>query len=220
MAALETVACPGCDLLQTLPVLPPRAKARCARCGEIVASQPADPLDRPLALTLAAGIVFVVANTAPLLALSILGREVSTTILGGAREMWLHGEETTALAVALCAVLAPAAYIAFMLAVLLAVRQPRAPWFAGKLLRWADRVRPWAMDEVMLLGILVALVKMSDLATVVPGLGLYALGVLVVLLCEIMVTVDLREVWNRTDWADGGLAARARGAVGSTGAAR
>src|ERR1700687_6056669 len=109
MAALETVACPGCDLLQTLPVLPPRAKARCPRCGEILAVRPADPLDAPLALTLAAAIVFIVENTAPLMALSTLGREVSTTILGGAHQMWLHGEEITALAVAFCAVIAPAA---------------------------------------------------------------------------------------------------------------
>jgi paraquat-inducible protein A len=103
------------------------------------------------------------------MALSTLGREVSTTILGGAHQMWLHGEEITAVAVAFCAVIAPAAYIALMLAVMLAVRRPRAPWLAGELLRWAEWVRRWAMDEVMMLGILVALVKMADLATVIPG---------------------------------------------------
>jgi paraquat-inducible protein A len=220
MAAVETVACPGCDLLQTLPALPQRAKARCPRCGEILASHPADPLDRPLALTLAAAIVFIVANTAPLMALSTLGREVSTTVLGGAHEMWLHGEEITALVVAFCAVIAPAAYIVFMLAVLLAVRRPRIPWLAGELLRWADLVRPWAMDEVMMLGILVALVKMSDLATVIPGIGMYAVGVLVVLLCEIMVTVDPREVWSRAEWAESSPLRRVPGTASSAAPAR
>jgi paraquat-inducible protein A len=59
------------------------------------------------------------------------------------------------------------------------------------------------MDEVMTLGILVALVKLAQLATVTPGIGIYAVGVLVVLLCEIMVTVDRREVWSQVEWASG-----------------
>jgi paraquat-inducible protein A len=211
--ALETVACPGCDLLQTLPPLPHKAKARCPRCGEILAVHPPDPLERPLALTLAAALVFIVANTAPLMEMSTLGREVSTTIVGGAHQLWVHGEELTALAVAFCAVIAPAAYIAFMLAVLLAVRRARAPRIAGELLRWAILLRPWAMDEVMMLGVLVAIVKLTQLATVIPGMGMYAVGVLVVLLCEIMVTVDPREVWSRADWADGRLPRRVLGSA-------
>ena len=70
----ETVACPDCDLLQRIPELAPGAKARCARCGHVLASQSADPLDRPLALTLAAAIVFIVANTTSLMGLSAVGR--------------------------------------------------------------------------------------------------------------------------------------------------
>ena len=42
------------------------------------------------------------------------------------------------------------------------------------------------------LGILVALVKIAQLATVIPDIGMYAVGVLVVLLCAIAVTFDPR----------------------------
>ena len=70
---METVACPDCDLLQRLPELPPGGKARCPRCGNTLATQPSDPLDRPLALTITAAIVFIVANTAPLMGLSAVG---------------------------------------------------------------------------------------------------------------------------------------------------
>jgi len=163
---LETVACPACDLLQEIPLLPPGGKARCPRCGEPLASRPSDPLDRPLGLTLAAAIVFVVANTAPLMGLSAVGRQASTSIIGGAFEMWVQGRELTAVIVAFCVVIAPASYIAFMLTVLLAVRWPPAPPWVGELLRWADVMQPWSMDEVMMLGVLVALVKIAELATV------------------------------------------------------
>ena len=129
---MSTVACPGCDLLQRIPPLPPGGKARCPRCGETLASRPAGSLDRPLALTLAAAIVLIVANTQPMMGLSAVGRQASTTILGGAYEMWVQGLDLTAMVVAFCVVIAPAGYLAFMLTVLLAARRPPArvttPW--------------------------------------------------------------------------------------------
>jgi len=56
---------------------------------------------------------------------------------------------------------------------------------------------------VMMLGILVALIKIAELATVDPGIGMVAVGVLVVLFPAIMVTFDPREVWKRVEWDDG-----------------
>jgi paraquat-inducible protein A len=199
----ETVACPDCDLLQRIPALEPGAKARCARCGHILASQSADPLDRPLALTLAAAIAFIVANTASLMDLSAVGRYASTTIPNGAYEMWLQGQEITAVIVAFCAVIAPGAYILFMLTVLLAVRRPPASHWVGELLRWGNSMQPWSMGEVLILGIMVALIKIAELASVDAGIGMYAIGALVVLLAAISMTFDPREVWRRVEWMDG-----------------
>ena len=200
---MSTVACPGCDLLQRIPPLPPGGKARCPRCGETLASRPAASLDRPLALTLAAAIVLIVANTQPMMGLSAVGRQASTTILGGAYEMWVQGRELTAMVVAFCVVIAPAGYLACMLTILLAARRPPAPPWVGGLLRWADFMKPWSMLEVMMLGVLVALVKIAELATVTPGVGMYATGLLVLLLPAIAVAFDPEEIWNRVEWAHG-----------------
>jgi len=199
---METIACPDCDLLQHLPELPPGSKARCARCGCLVASRAVDPIDRPLALTLTAVLVLLIANTAPLMDLSAVGRHARTTIVGGAYEMWVQGQELTAVIVAFCAVIAPAIYLVFLVTVLLAVRRPPAPHWVGELLRWATSMQPWSMNEVMLLGILVALIKIAELATVDAGIGMYAVGALVVLFPAIMVTFDPDEVWQRIKWAD------------------
>ena len=199
---METVACEECDLLQHLPELSPGSKARCARCGNTIAIRPTDPLDRPLALTIAAAIAFIVAHTTPLMGLSAVGRRASTTIVGGAIEMWQQGEQVTAVIVAFCAGIAPGGYILFMLAVLLAVRRPPAPQWVGELLRWGRAMQPWSMNEVMILGILVALIKIAELATVEPGIAMYAMGALVVLFAAIMMTADPREAWKRIEWAD------------------
>ena len=200
---METVACPDCDLLQYLPQLPPGGKARCPRCSNTLATRPTDSLDRALALTLTAAIVLIVANTSPLMGLSAVGRQASTTIIGGAYEMWLQGQDVTAMVVAFCAVIAPASYILFMLTVLISVRRPPAPHWVGEMLRWAESIQPWSMSEVMMLGILVALIKIAELATVEPGIGIYSVGALIFLFAAITVTFDPREIWQRVQWAEG-----------------
>ena len=78
-----------------------------------------------------------------------------------------------------------------------------APAWAGTLLRWVEFHQPWAMMEVMMLGILVALVKIAELAAVIPGIGMFAVGVLIFLLAGMTVTFDAEEVWERVRWADG-----------------
>ncbi|WP_295508348.1 paraquat-inducible protein A [Accumulibacter sp.] len=197
------MACQECDLLQRIPALPVGGRARCARCGFLLAARPRDPLELPLVLTLTALIVFIVANAMPLMDLAAVGRYSSTTILGGARQMWLDGERITAMIVVFCAVIAPALYLLLMLAVLIAARRPPLPHWSGELLRWGLHMQPWAMYDVMLLGILVALIKIAQLATVDPGIGLFAMGLLAVLLPAIAVTFDAREVWKRVAWKHG-----------------
>jgi len=194
-------ACPGCDLLQRVPALPSGGWARCLRCGDTLAIEPGEgSLQRSLALATAAAIVFIIGNTTSLMGLSAVGRHASTTILGGAYELWLQGYQVTAAAVAFACVLAPAAYISVLLAVLFMTTRPPLPKWAGGLMRHAGFLLSWSMPEVMLLGILVALIKIAALATVIPGVGLYAMGVLVILLAAIKLTFDPRQVWRRLEW--------------------
>jgi len=47
------------------------------------------------------------------------------------------------------------------------------------------------------------LIKIAELASVGVGIGMYAVGALVVLLAAISVTFDPREAWKRIEWADG-----------------
>jgi paraquat-inducible protein A len=197
------LACPDCDLLQRIPPLRPGWKARCPRCGKVVAAHKPDSLNRTLALAFAAAIALIVANLTPLMGLSAVGRTASTTIIGGVQEMWLQDERITALLVGFCVVVAPAVQIGFLLAVLLAARRFPAPSWAGTLLRWAEIHQPWAMVEVMMLGILVALVKIAQLAAVRPGVGMFAVGALIFLLAAMMVAFDPGEVWERIRWANG-----------------
>ena len=196
------IACPHCDLLQRLPDLAPGGSARCPRCDRELWRRREDSLNRTLALTLGAAILYVVANSIPMLGLTVVGRQAATTVLGGALHLWENGPQLVAVLVFFTAIVAPALQILFMLGVVIGALRERPPRRVGTLLRHHPTTRTWSMIEVMMLGVLVALIKIADYATVIPGVALFILWVLVFLLAGIQASFDPREVWQRIEWAD------------------
>jgi len=199
----ELVACLQCDLLQELPELEVGGSARCPRCDHELWRRRDHPIHRTLPLALAAAILFVIANAVPMLGLSVAGRESFTTVIGGAAHLWNNDQQAVAVLVLLTAVLAPGLQIGITLAVALAALRDPVPSWAGTLLRRQPTARTWSMIEVMLLGVLVALIKIADYASVVPGTALFVLGTLVFLLAAMQAGFDPRAVWERVEWADG-----------------
>ena len=198
-------ACPDCDLLQQVPEPPPGARAACVRCGHVLRVGVVDGFDKPLALSVTTLIVLLIANLTPMMGLTVVGRHASTTIAGGCMDMWLAGERITAVIVAFCALVAPVGFILLIGVVLVLVRRPPAPTWAGEVLRWAQSMQPWAMLEVMMLGVLVALVKIAELASVQAGIGMYAIFAAMLLFPAIAASLDPERLWQRIRWADGEL---------------
>ena len=196
------IVCPHCDLLQRLPVLAPGASARCPRCNKELWRRREDSLNRTLALTLAAAVLYIIANSVSMLGLTIVGRAASTTVIGGVQTLWQDGQEIVAVLVFFTVILAPALQIGLMLAIVLGAMRPSAPRWVGTLLRHHPTTGTWSMIEVMMLGVLVALVKIADYATVIPGVALFVLGGLVFVLAAMQASFDAREVWEKIEWAD------------------
>src|SRR5271166_316326 len=194
------IACPHCDLLQRLPDLAPGGSARCPRCDRELWRRREDSLNRTLALTLGAAILYVVANSIPMLGLTVVGRQAATTVLGGALHLWENGPRLVAVLVFFTAIVAPALQIVFMLGIVLGALRERPPQWVGTLLRHHPTTRTWSMIEVMMLGVLVALIKIADYATVIPGVALFMLGGLVFLLAGMQASFDAHEVWARIEW--------------------
>ena len=194
---MARVACPDCDLLHSAIQVPDRGVAHCVRCGGPL------PLAAPvrgqpeLAAALAAMVLLAVAIAFPLMRLSELGRVSVTTLPQSALDMWTNGSEATAIVVAVCSFVAPAAYLALIIGALVGCMRRRPARWAGTLARWCGRVQPWAMPEVMLLGTLVAYVKVAEVADASPGVGMYAVGAVALLIAWLGNEVRSASVWSR-----------------------
>ena len=150
---------------------------------------------------MAAAVLYAIANSVPMLGITIVGRDDFTTVFGGARHLWTSGQSMVGLLVLFTAVIAPALQIGITLAIVLGARRRRPPRWVGALLRYQPTTRIWSMIEVMMLGVLVAITKIADYATVIPGQALFALGVLIFVLAGMQASFDPREVWERIKWA-------------------
>ena len=202
LADAALIACLDCDLLQRMPDVPPGASVRCPRCDKELWRHRTDSLNRTFALTLAALVLYLIANVVPMLGLTAAGHEAFTTVIGGAQQLWLDGQQMVAVLVLFAAVVSPGLQISFLLLIVLGARLQRPPVWIGIFLRHLHFTRTWSMIEVMLLGVLVALTKIADYATVILGTALFALFALVVLLAALQSCFDPREVWQRIEWVE------------------
>ena len=88
----HVVACRDCDLLHTLGELPEGATALCRRCGGVLRRRRRNTIERTLALSLAAAVLFAVANAFPFLSFAMKGQVTTTTLVSGVRRSLRPGE--------------------------------------------------------------------------------------------------------------------------------
>jgi paraquat-inducible protein A len=195
------LACPDCDLLQRLGDVPEGSTAVCSRCGGLLRKNPRNGLDRALALTYSAAILFVVANSFPFLSFEMKGEETHTTLATGIIDMYNQGKWEISLLVAFTIVIAPVAQIAILIYLLTPIRLGRVPYglpFAFRILR---HMLPWSMMEVFMIGILVAIPKLMGMASVIPGIALFAFVLLMLVLAGANAAFDPEYVWQRHEAA-------------------
>ena len=195
------VCCRICGLVQRLEALAPGMVAECAQCGGRLTDHKPNSLARTAAFTLAALSFYIPANLLPILRMDLYGVHSENTVWEGCRSLFQRGETLVAIVVFLASLVIPFLKLLglFFLVVTVSLgyrrRRPARTW----VYRTIDRVGPWAMLDVFLLAILVSLVKLGELATVLPGPGLFAFGAVVVLTILASSSFDPSLIWAEPD---------------------
>ncbi len=191
----DLIVCEKCDAVYRKTVLAPGEIARCKRCNAELDRHMGNRLRRLLPLTIASLIMFFVANCFPIVEIELQGLSNQTTLMGAVLALSKEGMSLVAVLVMATTILFPLMQLLILLYILMAFP------FRGRLpgtltlLRMLQIANPWGMVEVFLLGVLVALVKLSHLANVLPGIALWAFGILTVLL-TVVVSFNPRYLWH------------------------
>lgn len=198
MNRLDLIACHECDALLRKPNHAQQANARCPRCGAMLLRSSATHLDRIAALAIAALITFLIAQGFPIVELDLNGATSQTTLMGAIAALWSDGMEVVAVIVFCSTFLFPLTELVALLYALMPIRAGVVPPAFHFVLRAIQFVRPWGMIEVLMLGILVTIVKMTSLARVIPEAALFAFGGLTLMLA-VVVMFDPRALWDIAD---------------------
>ena len=195
----QPIACQYCDLLQREIPLNPGCSASCSRCGAVLYRNATDSINRTLAYTLAGAVLFVVANVFPIFSIEMQGDRAGINLYGAVRSLWDQQMESISLLVLITAILVPAIELISMLCLLLPLKFGRVPAGYTVFMRTLQYVEPWGMVEVLLLGVLVSLVKLTNSFKVIPGIALWSFALLTLLLAAAAASFSARDVWARLD---------------------
>ncbi len=164
MEAEHSLVCHLCGQAHRPIGLSPGDKARCVRCGAILAERWRSGPDTALAFALAGLVLSVPAVLLPFVTAGKWGAQHTSRLFTGVAALWTGGRPSLAGLVALCGALVPAAYLATLASVHLLARRRRPS--AGALGPAARVLREWAFPEVQVLAVLVAVMKLGSLVNV------------------------------------------------------
>lgn len=195
----KLIACHDCDLLQREIPLKKGCTASCRRCGAVLYRNATDSIDRTLAFTLAAAVLFVIANLFPIFAIEIQESGSEINLFGAVQSLWDKQMHSVSLLVFLTTILIPALELITMTYLLLPLKFRSVPAGSRILLGMLKIVKPWGMIEVLMLGVLVSLVKLTSSFKVIPGIALWSFAALTLLMAAAAATFSARDVWERMD---------------------
>ncbi|MEM9813833.1 MAG: paraquat-inducible protein A [Pseudomonadota bacterium] len=185
------VACTRCTRVQA-------PAARCERCNAPLASRAPLGLQRVWAWMMAGIILYIPANTLPMLRTSTLGSAEESTIVGGIIDLVLYGSYFVALVVFVASVLIPVLkFVAIgYLALSLKHRVPISAHQRLQLYEVVEFIGRWSMIDVFVVAILSALVQLGFVASVNPGPAAACFALSVVFTMLAAQSFDPRLIWD------------------------
>ncbi|MGF6113474.1 paraquat-inducible protein A [Pseudomonas sp. ADAK2] len=191
----QLIICEHCDCVYEKVTLAKHQKTLCTRCGGVLQRYNGLTLEQRLALTFTALVLWIFANFFPVMSISLKGLKNSATLWDSVLALSLGPITFIAMVAAISMIIAPIIQLVLLIWVLsFALARQRAPGFRFSM-RWLETLRPWSMLEVCLLGAMVAVIKLAGLLDVLPGIGLFALAILSLMMIRIAGR-DIRELWD------------------------
>ena len=198
----QLIACHECDLLMRKPSAGAGERVECPRCGYELYTHRHQVIRRSLALVIAALLLYIPANFLPIMQLNLLGQASKDTVWSGVLGLYSSGMQGIAVVVFLCSMAVPLLKLLCQLAVLLTIRFDMGRSYGLLLYRIYQHLREWGMLEVYLMGILVAIVKLIDLADLSLGVGLLCFVALLLVQIWLEVTMSPHQIWEALSGED------------------
>jgi len=174
LATPHGLTCHHCGAAYQRPTLAPGEWSTCVRCGTTLETFAVFSAAAWLALLIATVISFALANAFPVATLYVQGVGQAASFIDAVVITWNIGYPEVAIITFAAGFFLPACQLGLLIWIFGALAFGRLPLFFESAVHWVDRLKPWCMVPVFLMGVLVSVVKLAGLASLTPGIGLFA----------------------------------------------
>ncbi|MDE2366005.1 MAG: paraquat-inducible protein A [Betaproteobacteria bacterium] len=196
----DLIACEECDAVYRRVALGRDEVTFCHRCGAELERDMSSQRGRVLPLTIAGLFMYIIANAFPIVQMELRGVVNQVTLMGSVLALVAEGMHLVAFLVSITTILFPLIQLLALIYLLTALNGPErlgSRATVNLLTRMIQILRPWVMVEIFLLGVIVAFVKMKSIATVLPGIAVWALGALAFLFAAVL-SFNPRHIWRKS----------------------
>lgn len=189
------IACHVCHRVNSMQTV------RCSRCGARLHSRKPNSLNRTWAFLIAGAVMYIPANLYPIMTVISFGKGTPDTIASGVAELLHAGMVPIAVLVFIASILVPVLKILGLGFLLISVEcgWTWRPKERLKLYRIIEFIGRWSMIDIFMISILIALVKLGNIAAIEPGVAATAFAAVVVLTMLAAMSFDPRLIWDRAN---------------------
>lgn len=196
-SSANITACPDCDLLVQIARPTFGHKLKCPRCQKTLDKPIKNSIVNTLALSLAGLLIYFPAVLLPILTMNIMGISGSCSVVEGVIIFYKTGYVFTAFILLFSSMIFPLLLLMATTSISLCLYMNKKPLWLAKVLRFYDHVTEWAMVEIYLLGIIIAIIKMANGSDINYNSGFFLFILLVLITAAIAANLDKRHFWEK-----------------------
>jgi paraquat-inducible protein A len=197
MMTFDSAAAHGLARCHSCGRVEPVEAGHCPRCHAPLHLRKPGSLQRTMALTIGAAILYFPANLLPVLRVeSTVNGTTENTIISGVVQFWQDGDYPVAIIIFIASIMIPVLKFLAITMLCLGVRFGYRPRALTQLYRMTDYIGRWSMVDVFVVAILVGVVQLGSVMTINAGEGAFAFAGVVVLTMMAAHSFDPRLIWD------------------------
>lgn len=198
---MTTAASKGLSTCHLCFKLAPADVHHCPRCHAVMHLRKNDSMQRTLALLITAGLLYIPANLYPIMYTDQLGTTEASTVVGGVILLIDLGSAPIALVIFVFSVMVPSGKLLAMFYLVWTVERhsPLNPRQRSVMYRMTEFIGKWSMVDVFVVSILVALIHLSGILVIRPGIAAICFAGVVITTMIAAESFDSRLIWDNMD---------------------
>jgi paraquat-inducible protein A len=181
--------------------LAPVGVHHCPRCGSAMHLRKNNSMQRTLALLVTASLLYIPANMYPIMYTDQLGSTEASTILGGVILLINLGSAPVAAVIFIFSIMVPSGKLMAMFYLVWTVERhsPLDPRQRSVMYRVTEFIGKWSMVDIFVVSILVALVHLTGLLVIRPGIAAICFAGVVIVTMIAAESFDSRLIWDNME---------------------